>query len=1060
MANEFLCRECRAYTCRSDDAWCGYCGSPCAQIAVELNPEVVHVKEKPSRIFVKVSNLSCAALRVEQVHFPDWLRPRDTIDRESGIAPGESLKSFAEITGRIETPTSGLIEFVTQCGSGSARLLVIEQAPSIVCEPDHLSVWTAPNGHHSRASVKIRPESGSLRILAIRPSGANVTLRPAIEPSGRLVSEGEALELEVSPIAAAVNLETRISRATLKVDYKGPHGLATATAVLDLAPCRPPQLRWTGEMSQPEVRYQTSGQRLRFEFRNQNPDGKDSGLQNGILVIHSVELSADSLPGVSALRKTDLPPELTGGAATTVDFEVDFSAMRGKPAQLASLRLKVTTNHLSLERDVTVKVEPMQAYGGLVAIDFGSSNSCCAIWQQGEEIALLPLDENDALVSPTVVRYLTLETDPPGIETGQRVKRLAAEYAEVAASTADRLKQRLGDIEQQITLRPEVEAHWVERNASEAASDYLRSVRQTAETARGMLFQSFILTHPARCSLRQYARLREALSQAFGAEGNQIRFLQEPIAALVGFLVERARLHPQRDYTVASFDLGGGTTDIALVQVRYDAGRADRLRIIPHILYCRGERFGGEDLTDFLVNELAIRSQFHLFAIGGAAGATLIGEGVTGAAELDIRRNRAEFRRAAEQFKASLSVEAQTRKISEPEFLELRILEQGQTTTRRISFKQISGALNNWGRLVTKFLDHARSEVGQRADLLLRAVEITGQKLDVIQLSGKTAYLEVAAEAVASRFPGVEIERASQPKECVVKGACLSQSLRRGNVVVELSTDDQRMTSTIGGFDLYHPHFQPILRVDQVIPTEGIVGDLPLAWDGNEAFVLWEDLDGADRLISEAEASRDLQRLGTWIPDKQLRVESGKWWTIRVRLRDFRLSVEAVDPQGKVVRFHALNSSDLIADDSVSAPRAAMSNGQPAYDASTRQAIEDYNRSLDMSGAEAANWFFSKYQDTIRISQIDADEQHEPEAVTRFKVDPRGNLVTITSDAAHLLLVPMIGYDLGRYRNSIDGVFQFPEGKGRLRLHDPAVISREGRNTFAMERPGSFVESA
>ncbi len=908
MIEDRLCPACGAYQCRADDAWCGYCGEPVAQLALELRPEVLHVGEKPPRVSVKVLNASCATLSVDRIELPKWLHSR--LEKTISIRPGASEGFLVEVVGRLDQTMTGMLELVTVAGSAQGCLMVIDPDPKLVCDPVSAAIWSAPGGQHGGDLLKIRPTAGRLRVLGVRMRGARISVHPELKRDGRLVGEGESLELEIGAVTGSAAHWSKTARAALEVDYMSPHGAAAASLEIELDIRQPPELHWAGVFKEPEVRRQTSDQRLRFEFRNQSPDQNDGGLRNGTLVIDSVELSAASLPGATVKRLTHLPLQLRGGATEFVEFEADLSALRGKPAELASLRLGVKSNYPSFEWDVPLKIEPMEVFGGVVAIDFGSSNSCCAVWQQGEEPALLPLDENAALVSPTIVRYMTLETTPPEIETGERVKRLAAEYAEVAASTADRLKQRLGDIRQQVSLRPETDARWVERNASEAASDYLHSIRRKAEAARGAIFQSFILTHPARCSLRQYARLRQALAHAFGAEGNQVQFLQEPIASLIGFLVERARKGGRQDYTVASFDLGGGTTDIALVRVQYDTGQPDRLRIHPKILYCRGDRFGGEDLTDFLINELSVRCQYHLFSNLGSAGPTLIGEGLAGAAELDIRRNRAEFRRIAEQFKASLSIEAASSQNREPTQIEVRVLDEGQTRTEPISFNAVNGAIGGWESLAKKFLEHTRKEISQRAGLLLAAVKATGEQLDVIQLSGKTTYLAVAAEAVASSFPGVAIERAQQPKECVVKGACLLRSLRRGSVVVELDIGDQRMTSTIGAFPLDIPYFQPILLVDQVIPPEGLTGELPLAWDGTEPVVLWEDLDGTAHRITESEASRALQRLGTWAPESERRIATGQWWTVRVHLRDFRITVEGIGPSGESVAFRPLHGDE------------------------------------------------------------------------------------------------------------------------------------------------------
>jgi molecular chaperone DnaK (HSP70) len=869
---------------------------------VQLLPEVLHVGERPPRIAVRIANASCATLTVEQTQLPPWLRLQQ--QKIPAIPPGEVRTFLAEVVKPLQEVMSGAIEVITPAGKAEGQLLVIDRKPKLECEPNVVSVWIAPNGKRSRNHVKVRPIDGLLRILSVRIRPVRYGAKAEIERCGQIVGEDRDLNVEISLTEEYGQGKSSVSQtATLEVEYQSPHGAAVAEAELKIDLRHPPQLRWTGEYSAPEVRWQSSGQQLRFEFRNQSAEGEEGGLRNGTLVLEDVELSAGTLRGVPIKRLTPLPLEVEGGAAEFVEFELDLSSLQGNHAVLANLGLKVTTNLPVQEWKVPLKVEPMAMFEGVVAIDFGSSNSCCAVWSLGTKPELLALDEKSALVSPTVVRYLTLETTPPGIETGQRVKRLAAEYADIAASTADQLKQRLGDARQQISIRPETEARWVERDASEVASDYLRNIRHVAEMAKGAFFHDFILTHPARCSLRQYTRLRDALEQAFGAEGNRVQFLQEPIAALMGFLVERAKLPGREDYTVASFDLGGGTTDIALVKVQYEKNSNGQLHIRPQILYCNGEQFGGEDLTDFLCKELAVSCQSHISAHSNSASSTLIVEGIVGAAELDIRRNRAELRRVAEQFKASLSQEEATELNRKPSHIEVRVLEEGQARTKRIPFASIQKMSNGSDDLTTKFTKYARREISQRAKLLQDAVKASGERLNIIQISGKTTYLPVAREAVAAQFSGVDIVRAPHPKECVVTGACQSRSLRRGSVVVELDKDTQRMTSTIGAFSLDSPYFQPILQVNQVIPMQGLVGRLARAWDGADSVVLWEDLDGTGRQIADVDAAKSLDRLGTWMPTSHRDLPGGQWWTLQVRLQEFHLKVEAIGPDGDSVAF-------------------------------------------------------------------------------------------------------------------------------------------------------------
>lgn len=904
MHDESLCRACGAWLCRAEDAFCGYCGEPCARITVEVMPGVLYTGERRSPwISVRVKNSSCATLTVERVQLPNWLRLNET--KKTRLAPGEVQSLTLRVQDPLQQVTTGPIAVITEAGRGKAQILVIDRAPKLECDPLRVQVWGAPDGKRSRNRISVRPVSGLLLIHKVSLDGSRLSASANIGPGGECVGEGRVLEVEISRDGSLkAETETLIS-TELEVEYRSPHGVDKARTKLEVEMRQPPQLRWSGEFSQPQERWQSSGQRLSFELHNQSEDGRDTGLNNGTLIVEQVELLPGTLSGINIQRFTQLPIEIDGGASQTVEFDLDLSSLQGQPPALATLSLRVATNLPVREWKVPLKVRPMPQYEGIVAIDFGSSNSCCAVWSLGNDPELLALDENKAVVSPTAVRYLTLETTPPGIETGARVKRLAAEYADIAASTAERLKQRLSDVEQQLSIRPEKDARWVERRASEVAADYLRNIRHAAEKAKGAALRDFILTHPARCSLRQYSRLREALAQAFGSKNGSVRFMQEPIAALVDFFVQRAASTNANDYTAASFDLGGGTTDIALVRVRHEIS-SEQIRIRPQVLYCRGERFGGEDLTDFLAGELSARCQNYLSRASSRNASVLIAEGMVGAAEHDIRLNLAELRSVANQFKASLSQEGKDAQNQIPKEVQLRVLDGGQTRTETIGFALIEG--NQFARksLTQMFLEYASEQIRIRAKMLRKAVNDTGGTLDIIQISGKTTYLSVVREAIEAEFPNVAIERAAKPKECVVTGACQARALHRGSVVIELDTNSQRTTSTIGAFGFDSPHFQPIFEVDQVIPVEGLAGELSRAWDGNEPIVLWEDLNGSDQQIGPHEAAKLLDRLGTWLPESTRHIVPGSEWTLLVRLQEFRLSVKALGPDGDSVVFRPL----------------------------------------------------------------------------------------------------------------------------------------------------------
>ena len=225
----------------------------------------------------------------------------------------------------------------------------------------------------------------------------------------------------------------------------------------------------------------------------------------------------------------------------------------------------------------------------------------------------------------------------------------------------------------------------------------------------------------------------------------------------------------------------------------------------------------------------------------------------------------------------------------------------GRAATYSFDFRVIAASVGD--DLEGKFLTFARYKVEETASMLLDACERLDVTLDSIELSGKTAYLPVVHATMAKLFPGVTIHRAPDPKECVVKGACLSQALQRGSVLHRLPDQGQRLTSSLGVFGPDSPFFIPLLNVDDPVPGDGLIATLPGFWDGRESVELWENLNPTGRLIEYSAAAQFLDRLGEWVPSQTARLIDGVRWTLQLTLRNFELTVEATGPEGDVIAF-------------------------------------------------------------------------------------------------------------------------------------------------------------
>jgi molecular chaperone DnaK (HSP70) len=609
-------------------------------------------------------------------------------------------------------------------------------------------------------------------------------------------------------------------------------------------------------------------------------------------------LSVDLLPpepykeaGVQCL--TPLPLDIAGSDKTTVEFQLNLQAFSPK---IHHFSLVVTANRRELNRTYTVplQVRALQPFNGIAAIDFGTSNTCFALLPTGGDLEMVPIDELKT-TAPTLVRYLDLSGTEPRIQTGSRIKELAAVEEKVASSTLSRLKQLLGEGSFPLPVRPANSSLWVTREARQAAADYLRHIRSVGEKLHGVLFTEFILTHPAVCSLQQYRNLRMALEDAFG-KNSKIHFLQEPIASLVPFFKEISENGTKSSFTVAAFDLGGGTTDITVVAVEQTIGDALPRKISPEIIASWGEKFGGEDITDFLVGEVKRRCQQLLVA--EHPDCKLADTGVSGSPQTSIRRNESALREWVEEFKASISEERGAPELRASLFLSVVPDDRNQPPkTLELNTNEIRARGDSLENVLSHYLAGRLKKLATRLKDSIK--DLSG--LNYIHLSGKTSFLKEVRRVLEEQFPEAEIKRATDPKECVVRGACMWRSLKRGRTVrLILPSSIRRTTSQIGVLDEMG-NFVAGLRLDQEIPDTGLEGTLSGAWDGQDRIVLWENLGVENRRFSsDGSLSPLITMLGTWeaataVPPE---VES---WDLRLRLQaDFTLQVAAVSGERRI----------------------------------------------------------------------------------------------------------------------------------------------------------------
>lgn len=368
----------------------------------------------------------------------------------------------------------------------------------------------------------------------------------------------------------------------------------------------------------------------------------------------------------------------------------------------------------------------------VIGIDLGTANSCVAVVRDGRAVVL---GEGNKKTIPSVFAFQDekevvgdvarrqLVTDPHSCVSA--VKRLMGhpyESPEVQAA-----RERVP-----YPIRPSplgsvlLEIGGKDMTPVQVSARILQKIKETAEQALGHDVSRAVISVPAHFNDVQ----RKATKLAAEYAGLEVlRLINEPTAAAFAYGYRRGE-----DFTLAVYDLGGGTFDITVLMARGDSFEA---------IATDGDSYlGGEDfdhaMVDWLVDEF--ETEF---------GHSLKGDE---AAQLRIKE-------AVERAKVELSEVPEAR-------IELPFLTQlpsgdRPTLSRTISREKLAEVA---GPVVERTLEICRS--------CLEKARVPIESLDEVLLVGGQSRMPLVRERVRNFF-GREPRRDINPDEVVAMGAAL-----------------------------------------------------------------------------------------------------------------------------------------------------------------------------------------------------------------------------------------------------------------------------------------------
>ena len=419
--------------------------------------------------------------------------------------------------------------------------------------------------------------------------------------------------------------------------------------------------------------------------------------------------------------------------------------------------------------------------GNIIGIDLGTTNSCVAVLENGKAVVI----ENGegSRTTPSIVSHSDSE-----ILVGQSAKRQSVTNPKDTLFAVKRLigrKFKDDAVQKDISMVPYdiVEADngdaWVKSGGEllsppEISSKILMKLKKDAESYLGSDVTQAVITVPAYFNDSQ----RQATKDAGKIAGLDVmRIINEPTAAALSYGLDKGDI--KDDKVVAVYDLGGGTSDVSIIEMSNVDGEYSF-----EVLSTNGDTFlGGEDfdlrLIDYLCDEFKKEN-----------GVDLHNDPIA------LQR----LKEAAEKCKIELSSTQETE-------VNLPYITADSTGPKHLNVKISRSKLE---KMVSELIERTKNP----CVTALKDADIT--KVDDVILVGGQTRMPKVQEMVKSIF-GIEPRKDVNPDESVALGAATQGGVLSGGIDNVLLLDVTPLSlgiETMGGV------MTTLIEKNTTIPTK------------------------------------------------------------------------------------------------------------------------------------------------------------------------------------------------------------------------------------------------
>lgn len=852
------CRHCHQWETSADDAYCGFCGH--LQLALEIQPEVLTLISTlaPARDLV-FRNLGPQPVRVALLPrggpaFPALVfEPAGIVD----VAPDGEARVRVGLDDALLPADfqSGVLDYVCLVNDDRRKQLplriTIRSGPRPKLLTPSLQFGEVQEGKAVERALEIANSGGTpLNVKEVRPEGSSrLRLKAALGPS--VLQPGQRLTIPLLWDNSVAEAADGAGDPGVRLSF-GNHPDTL------FVPARAKSFRYLLELRPESV---ALSQVLAKEDRSLRVEIENRGTAD--LEITGIESDQPWLEVVSRARSftllcADSAGQRSGEISPTTFARVfDFRLVcrpQGLPAGRHQAR--VTVRPLGQEpRSLAVEVDVVhpRLYPDYVGIDFGTSNSVVAVFNQATyDIELV---EDDSLPrSPLIPSVLVFE-DAETWKIGQAAKNEMGMAPDRAVRS---IKRIMGyDHERELCGRkfsPEELAACIIRKLVQLTERKLHAstgshwdVRKAIITVPANFFDLQIRGVLAACKAAgldteedKVKQAAQAMIESLGQAVNAGVILDEPSAAVLYYIQHLTQSRSSEEISreidregglrLLVFDYGGGTLDVSVANVVRLPSREAGLQILANM----GDNgIGGDSIDLILMRELLQRCRER--CQGFAFDTDLISvnfrdleawrerEGWNVEAWREVLRVRSSWKDLSEAAKIALSGKEKADVEVRPDLI-LRLADgRIQTAPKGVKLEIPASLLRD---LMQGILDKCRRLVESALDL----AGLSSGQIDYILHTGRQSQMPLIRQCVREIFPHLPEDRDLLEQEhlkvCVAKGAALYGWMRDKLVLPEarihLLSEGRRLPHSYGVekfANLLQPELDEIIRRGAAYPV-------------------------------------------------------------------------------------------------------------------------------------------------------------------------------------------------------------------------------------------------